>query len=141
MSWVLQREEAEAKRKAALEARRAKRARKARDARLAAEKGLPTEPFIFSLKNLWDKPPTQIFTRQRGDKNGVLVHGTERACAIVRVSCAIVRLSTLTVDDGGTLLAVAEYYGPLWGSGFDLGILGHPHESPPSAWCVPPLVF
>lgn len=95
-------EEKQAQRKAALEAKRAKRARKARDARLAAEKGLPTEPFIFSLKNLWDKPPTQIFTRQRGDKNGVLVH---------------------------------EYYGPLWGSGFDLGILGHPHETPPSAWC------
>jgi hypothetical protein len=135
-------EEKKARRKAALEARRAKRARKARDARLAAEKGLPTEPFIFSLKNLWDKPPTQIFTRQRGDKNGVLVHGTERAlrvrlcdCACVVCACAIVDTHSRRGHCG------PEYYGPLWGSGFDLGILGHPHESPPSAWCVPPLVF
>jgi hypothetical protein len=69
-------EEKRAKREAKMETLRAKRARMARDARLTAEKHLPTDPFIFSLKNVWDKPPTQIFPRRQGDKNGVLVHGT-----------------------------------------------------------------
>ena len=26
-------------------------------------------------------------------------------------------------------------YGPLWGTGFDLGILGHPNEAKPTGWC------
>lgn len=59
-----------------LETKRARMRRRARDEHLVAQKHLPTEPFIYTLRNLWDKPPTQMFPKRPGDKNGVLVHGT-----------------------------------------------------------------
>jgi hypothetical protein len=49
---------------------------RAQDLKRADEKRLPTEPFIFSLKNVWDKPPTLLRPTTPGDKNGVIADGT-----------------------------------------------------------------